>query len=456
MTIHRNSRDYLFAWRWLLPFRADGPLSFSGLSDADTAWWRSAEGQAPDSPTMSTPTCGLIALVDYAMPAPGDLAGLNWLCAWGNHRQVTKFRASLPTQFVSIREYGLLPAGNPRVVVPLTSARHAVMALSLHRPGRRVARMGVMLARTLARFGYLDLLRGRVLLIATKSPGFVQHGAVLAGVPARVGRQVTDYALYLGTPDDNRKTVVLPLGDELPSVILKVAETPRACASLHNEAAALSALSGSLISGSVPRLVDLVSSDAAITLYQEYRPRRRISARKLDESVAEFLGQLAMVELETVPLADYLAHVSECMDETMPGEVLHACRDLHDRLQKLAESAQVIHRHRTHGDFAPWNCAWTDQGLYVFDWEASMVNGLALGDAFYYAIAPVLLMKRNAKAETALAKALHMGETLAKKMATVSGVLPDPQLYLALWLLGRQDKTGLYGELLVLLARSWR
>jgi hypothetical protein len=79
-----------------------------------------------------------------------------------------------------------------------------------------------------------------------------------------------------------------------------------------------------------------------------------------------------------------------------------------------------------------------------------------LGDAFYYAIAPALLLQRNANAETILAKVLHVGEMLAKKMANVSGVLPDPKLYLALWLLGRQDKTGLYGELLVLLARSWR
>jgi hypothetical protein len=349
-----------------------------------------------------------------------------------------------------------LPSGNPRVVVPLTSARHGVMALSLHRPGRRIARLGVMLARTLARFGYLDLLRGRVLLIATKSPGFVPHGAVLAGVPERVGRQVTDYALYLGTPDDNRKTVIMPLGDELPSVILKVAETPRACASLNNEAAALSALSDSLISSFVPRLVDVVTSDAGVTLHQEYRPRLRVSARKFDQSVADFLGQLALVELVTVPLAHYLAHVSESMNETLPGQVLRACRDLHDRLQNLGESGQAINLHRTHGDFAPWNCAWTDEGLFVFDWEASEARGLALSDAFYYAIAPALLVQSDAKAESTLAKALHVGEMLAVKMANDSGVQPDARLYLALWLLGRHDKAGLYGELLVLLARSWR
>jgi hypothetical protein len=448
---------YRFGWRWLLP--ACGRIRLHGFPIEEQTFWQEAMPALDWQPVDDRPDMLLVDGVRcdaQAMPSLRDIQTAQVACMVVSRAQANHWRTILREAYSQVREYGLLPSGNPRVVVPLTSARHAVMALSLHRPGRRIARLGVMLARTLARFGYLDLLRGRVLLIATKSPGKIPYGAVLAGVTERVGRQVTDYALYLGTPDDNRKTVILPLGDELPSVILKVAETPRACASLHNEAAALSALSGSLISGSVPRLVDLVSSDAAVTLYQEYRPRRGISARKLDQSVAEFLGQLAMVELETVPLSVYLAYVSGCIDETMPGEVLRACRDLHDRLQKLADSGQVINLHRTHGDFAPWNCAWTAQGLFVFDWEASMVNGLALGDAFYYAIAPVLLMKRNAKAETTLGKALHVGEMLVKKMANLSGVLPDPQLYLALWLLGRQVKTGLYGELLVLLARSWR
>jgi hypothetical protein len=337
--------DYRLGWRWLLPIVAGGRIRLHGFPMEEQAFWQEAlqalDFQAGDDrPDM--------LLVDgvrcdaQAMPSLRDIQTAQVACMVVSRVQANHWRTVLREAYSQVLEYGLLPSGNPRVVVPLTSARNAVTALSLHRPGRWVARFGVMLARTLARFGYLDLLRGRVLLIATKSPGIVPHCAVLAGVPERVGRQVTDYSLYLGTPDDNRKTVVLPLGVELPSVILKVAETPMSCASIHNEVAALSALSGSHISSFVPRLVDVVTSDAGVTLYQEYRPRRRVSARMLDQTVAEFLGQLAMVELETVPLADYLAHVSECMAGTMPGEVLRACRDLHDRLKKLAESGQSL------------------------------------------------------------------------------------------------------------------
>jgi hypothetical protein len=240
--------DFRFGWRWLLPIAAGGRIRLHSFPMEEQAFWQEAlpalDWQAgddrPDMLLVDGVRCGA-----QAMPSLIDIQTAQVACMVVSRAQANHWRTILCEAYSQVREYGLLPSGNPRVVVPLTSARHAVMALSLHRPGRWVARLGVMLARTLARFGYLDLLRGRVLLIATTSPGFVPHGAVLAGVPERVGHQVTDYALYLGTPDDNRKTVVLPLGDELPSVILKVAETPMSCASLHNEAAALSALSSS-------------------------------------------------------------------------------------------------------------------------------------------------------------------------------------------------------------------
>jgi hypothetical protein len=447
--------DYQFGWRWLLPVAAGGRIRLYGFTSEEERFWRgalpaldwTADGDRADVLLVEGMRC-----MSQAMPSRTSIRDAQVVCMLVRRSQVRHWRTVLHESFPQVREYGLLPSGNPRVVVPLSSTRHATAALSLHRPGRWVARFGLMLARMLAVIGNFELLRGCVLLIATRSPEFIPNGAVQAELPARFGQQAMDYALYLGTPDENRKTVVLPLGDSSPRTIHKVASTPTARAALNNEASALSALSHSPLSTYVPRLDGLVSSDAAVTLYQEYRPRLHIGQRKLDAAVVAFLGRLMLLGRKSMPLSELLASLPADSNVSLPIEVDVACRALRERLQLLAVSGAEVWVHRTHGDFAPWNCAWTDQGLFVFDWEESREQGLALGDAFYYAIAPALLVQPNANA----AKTLDTSLRLADRVVEASGVELVSRVYLAFWLLGRVAQADLYGELIVLLERSWR
>lgn len=448
--------DYRFGWRWLLPIATGRSIRLYGFSNEEERFWR---GVLPDLEWKADGDRAEVLLADgvrctaQAVPSLSAIHAAQLACVIVRRAQARHWRRILHGAFPLVREYGLLPSGNPRVVVPLSSSRHAAAALSLHRPGRRVARFGLMLARTLTRVGNLAVLRGRVLLIASRrSADFIPHVAAQAGLSEHTGQQAMDYALYLGTPDDNRKTVVLPMGDSPPGTILKVAATPNACASLNSEASALSALSRSPLSAFVPRVDGLVSSDATLTLYQEYRPRRKIGQRKLDVAVVAFLARLTLLGRKSVPLSDLLTSLPADSNVSLPIEVDVACRALRARLQLLAVSGAEVWVHRTHGDFAPWNCAWTDQGLFVFDWEESREQGLALGDAFYYAIAPELLVQRNANA----AKTLDTSLRLAGRVVEASGVELDSRVYLALWLLGRAAQADLYGELIVLLERSWR
>lgn len=343
-----------------------------------------------------------------------------------------------------------MPSGDPRLVVPLNSWRHTVAGLRLHRPGRWVARLGLLLANTLVRVGSRALLRQLVLLIASRDGRLCPSGVLGAGLLERYVGKEMDFALYLGTPDDNRKTVVLPLGTSDPEIILKVAEMPRARASLTNEASALAELGQSEIAPYVPKLVALVSSDNTLNLYQEYRPKRQTGSGRMNAAVVEFLAQLSQIGRQSAPLSDLLS-VLPLPDSSDKYNVV--CRALVTRLLVAADAGASVWQHRTHGDFAPWNCAWSDDGIFVYDWEESQQLDLALGDAFWYVIAHAHLDQRGANVAKILSTSLSLGGRVAAA-ASLIGV--DTRVYLAVWLLRRVNQPGMYRRLLVALERNWR
>jgi hypothetical protein len=356
--------DFRTGWRWLLPIQDVGRVRLYGFTNEEERFWREvlpapewkADGQPADALLVDGVRCGV-----QSMPSLGDITAAQMVCMLVSRAQAKRWRRVLYETFPKVREYGLLPSHNPRIVVPLSTARHALVALNLHRPGRWVARFGLMLARALVCVGNFELLRGRTLLIATRSSDFIPNGAVHAELPERFGQHAMDCALYLGTMDANRKTVVLPMGDLPPSTILKVAASPTARASLNNEAAALSALSQSPLSAFVPRLVGLVSTDAALTLYQEYRIRHwRFGRAASETTIIRFLAAMSRIGRERREIDGHFVTGYFC-----------------------------------HGDFVPWNLQPDGGGLFVFDWEHSVSWAPAFADAFQFIVAPALLVKRE-------------------------------------------------------------
>jgi hypothetical protein len=445
--------DYRFGWRWLLPpFR--GTVRFSGFDEAETRFWlETYPGWAQRD--------SLDELVDLLLVRPSKAQSPEDLhkCIKSAKVVVTiaegavanDWRREMNASMTSVREYALLPVHNPRVVVPLSESRHAVSALALHRPGRRLARWGVGLARLLARIGNYRLLRGRVLLIAMRGEDAQPQSAWLAGLVQGHSDAVQDFALYLGTPDDNRKTVVLPLGTSQPRVLLKVAGSECARVAVRNETAALEALAQTGLATQVPKVIRLMEAGTVVTLHQEYRPRAGCQARGETLAVTEFLRQLSEVGGRFVALAEVLACLPKLTAGVLPAEVEAACLALEEKLHALADSGFAVWVHRVHGDFAPWNCVCTRQGFFVYDWEGSRGDGMALGDAFYYTVAPVLLMRRNPDAGGTLEATLNF----ARKVMTGRLAEADPRPYLALWLLARVHRAPLYGGMAQVLAGSW-
>ena len=170
------------------------------------------------------------------------------------------------------------------------------------------------------------------------------------------------------------------------------------------------------------------------------------------EAMIAFLGGLSRLNAAKEPLTNLLAALPPGLCDGLINDTAEACYALVARLQGLAESGVALRVHRSHGDLAPWNCAWTNQGLFVFDWEASRAQDTALGDAFYYTIAPALLVQRKTKTQQTLTATLW----LARQVAVAGEIAEvEVEVYLSLWLLSRLGQAALYGDLLISLERSW-
>lgn len=450
----QSALDYRFGWRWLLPSCSGQQAVYFGLSHEEQKWWTQNLAKLSLKATPS-PTEGCLIALDHCdiSSVVGSLNGmyLSWICAWGTGSTANRLRKSLG-EFGSFREYALIPAGNPRIIVPLSSSKHVIAGLCLHRPGRWVAQFGLLVARSLAKFGYFGLVRRQVLLVATRSPD-IPIGAVRARLKVDSLAEQTDYALYLGTPDDNRKTVVLPLGAAQPEVILKVAGSSKARAGIQNEAQALQVLAVTPLAHQVPKLIGIHATDYSLTLLQEYRSRLFANKYRFDAGVVDFLVELSRLERMEIRLVEMLLLLPQHVGIDLPSRVEIAATRLKEKLTGLSKNGARGWVHRCHGDFAPWNCIWTDKGLFVFDWEESKANELALGDAFYFVLSPFVHVEKKPDAEFVMKEALQFSEKLTIRAGFDE---LDVRMYLAIWLLQRLTYTPFYGELMIRLERNWQ
>ncbi len=435
--------DYRFGWRWLLPLQANRNICLLGFDEEETNLWRDSLFPAI---VTNSPECAEYWLLNAdsqsatAMLLDNLVENINTLCVVGSGSKISRWRGVLKkSSFADIREYGLLPTANPRVVVPLSSRNHAVQGLTLHCPGRRVAQLGVQLARLLAFIGIYAPLRRRVLLIASKAPNTLPVGALHAEIPVQIAPHVLDYALYLGTPNDNRKTVILLLGEGPPETILKFGSSSLARQALLNEHLALSAIHETPLYANVPLLQGVVDNQHGITLYQEYRARIPRKTETLQPSILEFLSGLSCIDHCERLLNEYLE--SEIDVDSIPAPIKKW-------LVSRAYQGISIREHRGHGDFAPWNMSWSSKGLFVYDWEESCPDMPAFWDCFYYVAAPALRIQKLPDPSAVVGQCIDF----ARQLASVSGLEHlDVTCHFVLWCLNRITIEPFYGQMLMTL-----
>lgn len=456
--------DYLFGWRYLLPVVRGDQFLLLGFSADELAFWKLVLIDATVTDDASKATVWLINQLSPACIAGLEITHLRSLCVVGSGKDIAAWHRWMGDRFEEVCDYALLPSSCSRVVVPLGKNDWVVQGLALHRPGRWLLRVIIALLKALARAGIDHPLRARMLCIAKKDIGTPSSRPDLAGLVLSSIGTPQSFALYLGTPNDNRKTVVLPLGDRSPSVILKVAETQKPKSALQNEARALIAMSMTSLAEQVPKLIGLDETDARLTLAQEFRQRHSVGRAHMSHAVGSFLAELSEIDRKQVGLADCLVRAGDSvcpkMGTCLSPAFVEVASSLYTRLRALANEGKQVCLHRSHGDFAPWNCVWTDRGLFVFDWEESRDQDLALGDAFYYVLSPFVHVYKNPDAGIALVTAIQFASDMVKRSGLCTDSAPhcetEVRVYLALWLLGRLKLSPFYGELAVRLERSWK
>lgn len=271
-------------------------------------------------------------------------------------------------RFDAIHVYGLIPPGNPRLVLPLKNRAQLLRGLAMHKPGRASARMIMLVLRCLAAIGIT-------------SPFARQKLIVHRGTPAN-GDVDPDSILYLGTEDPDRKTTIL---SPKPDEISKYGRGELAQAALLQEADMLTALRDTVVASQVPRLLSFGSMGNGQLLRQEYRAPIRATQNWLEAEAARFLTKLSEVNSET--------------RDGIPG---HLC----------------------HGDLAPWNMIRSQSGLFVFDWEKGRDWAPALTDAFYFILAPALHVRRRDQLAEAASKALRFGRQVAHATKVDEDMIP--------------------------------
>lgn len=421
--------DYRLGWRWLIPVASGAVLHTLGFTQRESDLLRieldaSREDAGPgvddvwviDADRAERPGEATVALASRAAT----------VVVVGRRAAAAAWTSRLPAAFRSAREFALLAPDAPRVVVPLTSAGAVAGGLALHVPGRLGARLAIGVAAALRRVGCSFPLRRRVLCVLTRDPGTIPYGARQCGLDTALPDYRGDFALYLGVAKATRRTVVVPVSAGAPRILVKMAATAEATRVLARERDALRELGATRIAAQIPRCTGVHETRGVLALYEEYRRKLRAPRHRVEQAAARFLAELSRIDRSGSDAGQFLDPLA-CLEEV-------AVRSVIARARERAATRRVV-VHRTHGDFVPWNCAWTEGGFFVYDWEASERRGLAFSDAFHFVVERAMRLRgAKASADEVLGSAL----SFARRVASMGDLREvDVELHLALWLAGR-------------------
>jgi len=141
--------------------------------------------------------------------------------------------------FKNVQRYAMLPAGEPRIMLPLHSHIVRDVGLSFHQPSTPRAILKVRVARWLSKLGMTWHLTGRCITIATRG----NRQTLLDRLSQGLGCDVKDIVIYTGSDLPHRKITVLPIIEDGPcDIMIKLADTPAGAQAIQREIDALDAL----------------------------------------------------------------------------------------------------------------------------------------------------------------------------------------------------------------------
>lgn len=280
-------------------------------------------------------------------------------------------------------EFLLVPnATRPVLLVPRRPRRAAAAALRHYKASaagrRRLLFRGLALG---AQLGLGDVLPNR---ITVDSAGTGPDADVVAYLRGVLGREVL-VSLRIGPPRANRKPVLelLSPGGEVLG-FAKVGITGLTRQLVRTEAAALGVLgSAGLTRLRVPRLLSHGQWGEHEVMVQTplSGSSRAVSRAMLTSAMAE-LATVAGVTTQQVALSRYW-HGLRSRLQACAREPAAALLQVMDDLQATAESTSLAFG-SWHGDWTPWNMAFSSDQVLVWDWER-FESGVPVGyDAVHY------------------------------------------------------------------------
>ena len=304
---------------------------------------------------------------------------------WGNSEWVrVSVNRPAPPGHRLVESFAVLPsASRPRFLVPLSSRRVASRSLRLYnalRPPRRRLARGALAVGMSSGIGQLALRdRVNVSVPHGPSPGDLSRlllsrhlGEVLGGVEVAV-------AVGIGGQGPFRKPVLQALSAAgRPVGFVKVGWNDVTRRMVGQEARALArAGTRRLDHIGVPALIhhggwrnlEISVASPLPDGVRRYEPSRGLPSAAATAEVAGIRG------LREMPLghSNYWAHMRGRLGLLLEGEGGLAAEPLVHFMQAMEEghSAKRFSFGTWHGDWAPWNLAWSGRRLFAWDWEYS-------------------------------------------------------------------------------------
>jgi hypothetical protein len=284
--------------------------------------------------------------------------------------------------------YAALPAGKPRLFIPLASRKLRDNGLAFHQPGSFKARVSLAAAKGLNLIGVRRHLMKHAIGIYARDKNVLNRHGLIEWLPKRLGYPIDDLVIFAGSESPRRKITALAVtGRQGKDVVVKIADTERGTDAVKQESQALRALEGSPLSSQVPKLIWEGQWESYYVQLQE----KAIGVdckqtASLTDAHLNFLSKLSTIGRKVTPLKETRVWRDvEAMAKASCSKALsHPIRIALERVLSDKFANMPVVCHRTHGDFTPWNIKVNNGKLFVYDWEDSLSDGLALTDIFHF------------------------------------------------------------------------
>ncbi|MBN2320692.1 MAG: phosphotransferase [Acidobacteria bacterium] len=334
------------------------------------------------------------------------------------------------------RQYAALPSGKPKLFIPLATRLARSRALKFHIPGSLKARMGLMLVRGLNSLGMHHHLSRRMIRLHARDERAFDKGGLLEWISRRLGYPFQDLVLYSGSGQTHTKITALAIaGKSGEDVVVRIADSETGLRAVKRESEALRAIHSSGLSRQAPRPLAEGWWNNYYLLAQEGRltSANRQEGRLTERHLA-FLKELSHLSPKILPFNEtrLWKELKEWSESDRATDIPLPLGSILNRVLAGDTAGKSLALHRTHGDFAPWNIKIDNDRLFVYDWEESRSDGLALSDAFHFLFRQASLVGPWPGAAQMVLKLYGETEILCRPEGPT---LADRGTYLQIWML---------------------